>query len=212
VRNLPSSASRFMATKLLTHNGNVSYRSINNETELNDGFNILEKWNFLTGGIQTTDIILQNVSTLLSAGPFTLSPNESVEVAYALLAAYSQTELEATADTAQALWDGIITHISGKEMNNLPDKITLYQNYPNPFNPWTNIEFSIGKKSQVNLSIYNLLGQKIRTLVNAVKSPDVYTIIWDGKDDNGIQVASGIYIYKLTSSKNSISRKMVLVR
>ncbi len=172
----------------------------------------MEKWNFLTGGIQTTDIILQNVSTLLSAGPFTLSPNESVEVAYALLAAYSQTELEATADTAQALWDGIITHISGKEMNNLPDKITLYQNYPNPFNPWTNIEFSIGKKSQVNLSIYNLLGQKIRTLVNAVKSPDVYTIIWDGKDDNGIQVASGIYIYKLTSSKNSISRKMVLVR
>lgn len=88
----------------------------------------------------------------------------------------------------------------------------LKQNYPNPFNPETKISFNLKNKADVNLEIFNLKGQKIRTLVAANMSKGQHQIVWNGKDDNGINVSSGVYIYKMKSSGFSQMKKMILMK
>jgi hypothetical protein len=94
----------------------------------------------------------------------------------------------------------------------LPDDFALQQNYPNPFNPSTTITFSLPRVSDVLLTIYNTLGQKVRTLVSGGLVAGTYRITWDGRDDCGHQVASGIYLYRLDAGSFSEQRKMVLVK
>lgn len=94
----------------------------------------------------------------------------------------------------------------------IPDEFILRQNYPNPFNSSTVIEYQIAEKTTVRLTVFNLLGQKVRTLLDAGKSAGVYRIAWDGRDDNGNNVASGIYLYRLELPSENITRKMVLIR
>ena len=89
----------------------------------------------------------------------------------------------------------------------LPDNIDLYQNYPNPFNPVTNIVFGIPYTANVNITVYNLLGQKITTLLNEIKNSGTYKIQFDGSN-----LSSGIYFYKLTVNDNSIAKQMILLR
>ena len=88
----------------------------------------------------------------------------------------------------------------------------LADNYPNPFNPATTIEFSIANDSHVNLSIYNVKGQLVRTLVDEFKINNHYKIVWDGKNDHGIPVASGVYFYRLETDSFSESKKLILMR
>ncbi len=73
----------------------------------------------------------------------------------------------------------------------------LMQNYPNPFNPTTRIEYRVSNAARVVLKIYNILGQEIRTLVDALQEPGVYSIEWNGKDNRGAEVAGGVYFYRL---------------
>ncbi len=89
----------------------------------------------------------------------------------------------------------------------------LIGNYPNPFNPTTTISFSVTQNSDfVNLSIYNLKGQKVKTLVNAKLASDFYTYVWDGTNDSGRSVTSGIYFYKMRNADYSKTRKMILLK
>ena len=88
----------------------------------------------------------------------------------------------------------------------------LFQNYPNPFNPATVISWQLAVGSHVELAIYNLLGQKIRTLVNARQSAGSHQVQWNGRDDNEEDVASGIYVFRLEAGEFVGSRKMLLVR
>jgi hypothetical protein len=94
----------------------------------------------------------------------------------------------------------------------LANSYRLEQNYPNPFNPVTRISYYIPKTSDVDLSIYNMLGQRIRTLVHQVQNAGSYTVRWDGKNNFGTQAASGVYLYNLTAGKFKESRKMILLR
>jgi hypothetical protein len=98
--------------------------------------------------------------------------------------------------------------------NSLPYEFTLDQNYPNPFNPGTIITFSVAANSgqNVNLSVFNVLGQKVATLVDEVKGPGSYTVNWNGEADTGAKVASGVYFYRLTQGETSETRKMVLMK
>ena len=89
---------------------------------------------------------------------------------------------------------------------------TLSQNYPNPFNPSTRIAYVLPTTSHVTLKIYNLLGQEVRTLVNARQAPGAQSVVWDGRDHAGRPVSSGIYIYQLRAGREVQSRKMLLVR
>jgi hypothetical protein len=123
-----------------------------------------------------------------------------------------------------------------------PVMFALFQNYPNPFNPATSIQYTVGSpkdpsdsqiktadgglvlseveglwtavgfSTHVTLKIYNILGQKVRTLVDEPKGRGSYEVIWDGKDDLGRDVASGIYFYQLTAGDYKETKKMTLVR
>lgn len=104
--------------------------------------------------------------------------------------------------------------VSVKEPDNHlnPHNFQLFQNHPNPFNPSTTIGYRIEKLSKVLLIIYNVKGQKVRTLVNRQHLPGFYKIIWDGQDEKGAFVTSGVYFYQLRVNDKKQNKKMVLVR
>lgn len=88
----------------------------------------------------------------------------------------------------------------------------LQQNYPNPFNPDTKIDFYLSKDQNIQLSIYNIKGQRIRELYSGQINAGKHQLIWDGKDNNRNSVSSGIYFYKLTTPSGSVQRKMTLIK
>lgn len=94
----------------------------------------------------------------------------------------------------------------------LPDSYRLSQNYPNPFNLSSIIRYAIPYRSHVTISIYNLLGRKIRTLIDKSKTAGSHTISWDGRDANGLEAASGIYFYQMTADDFVDSKKMILIK
>ncbi|MCP4583719.1 MAG: T9SS type A sorting domain-containing protein [candidate division Zixibacteria bacterium] len=99
-----------------------------------------------------------------------------------------------------------------EEDGKLPTSFSLDQNYPNPFNAGTEIRYSTTEEGQVELAIYDLLGQKIRNLVNGNQQPGNHQVLWDGSDSDGRTVSSGVYFYRLTSNSQSISKRMVLMK
>lgn len=98
-----------------------------------------------------------------------------------------------------------------EEESFVPETIELRQNYPNPFNPTTTIPYFINERTEVQILVVNILGQKIRSLCSGIKNPGSYTIDWDGKDDAGRSVSSGIYFYRLEAGKLSQTKKMILL-
>jgi hypothetical protein len=96
-----------------------------------------------------------------------------------------------------------------------PAGFSLSANYPNPFNPVTSIQYTVGNIQtplHATLKIYNVRGQRVRTLVNEPQGPGTYRISWDGRDDAGDEVASGVYLYRVEVGDFSENRKMVLIR
>ncbi|MFA3783783.1 FlgD immunoglobulin-like domain containing protein [Melioribacteraceae bacterium 4301-Me] len=94
----------------------------------------------------------------------------------------------------------------------VPTSFSMSQNYPNPFNPTTTIKYAIPEKAQVKLTIYNMLGQQIKTLVNTEQDAGFYKVTWDGTNDFGSRVASGIYIYRIEAGKYVSTMKMNLLK
>ena len=129
---------------------------------------------------------------------------------------------------AKALWeanqDVIIDHIKSlntdkidigtdvETSRNQPAVYQLDQNYPNPFNPVTTIYYSLKKSDNVNLTVYNMLGQKVRTLVDERMNAGKHAVKWDGKDDLGRQMSSGVYFYTINSGPFSKTMKMLLMK
>lgn len=101
---------------------------------------------------------------------------------------------------------------AGVDEDVIPNIFALNQNYPNPFNPETNIEFALPKEQNVVLTVYNVLGQNIRTLINEKVGAGNHTVRWNGKNDMGSDVPSGIYFYKILTPEFSQTNKMLLVR
>jgi hypothetical protein len=91
-------------------------------------------------------------------------------------------------------------------------RFTLRQNTPNPFNPVTRIAFTIAERCQVRLAVYDASGREVKALVNRPLAADHYEVMWDGTNNRGARVASGIYFYRLDAGKRAASRKMVLLR
>ncbi len=94
----------------------------------------------------------------------------------------------------------------------LPKEFDLRQNYPNPFNPTTVIEYALPKASEVKIQIYNILGQKVRNLVDESQEAGYKTIHWDGKDDHGNEVSSGVYFYRIEAGDFIKCKKMTLLK
>ncbi len=98
------------------------------------------------------------------------------------------------------------------ENKNLPAGYTLGPNYPNPFNPGTSFEFSLPVRSAVTITIYDILGRKIRTLLNDNRPAGVYRMQWDGLNDYGRPVSTGIYFYRMATLQFAETRKMLLIK
>ncbi len=93
-----------------------------------------------------------------------------------------------------------------------PKPLTLYQNHPNPFNPSTTIAYFLPRDQYVNLSIYDIRGSRVTTLVESHQQAGRKEIIWNGRNKNGVPVSSGVYHYRLVTGKKTITRKMVVIR
>jgi hypothetical protein len=95
---------------------------------------------------------------------------------------------------------------------NAPEKFALFQNRPNPFNPETEISYYLSEGCEVKLTIYNILGRRVKTLSEGYQDAGMKTLVWDGKDDHGGQLSSGIYFYRLQAGTFSQTRKMNLIK
>ena len=102
--------------------------------------------------------------------------------------------------------------IQQKFLSSIPEKIVINENYPNPFNPTTSIRFGLPKINKVEIAIYSLTGQKIKTLTNKKYNSGYHTVNWNGTDSFGNKVSSGIYIYKMITGSKVLSKKMVLTK
>jgi photosystem II stability/assembly factor-like uncharacterized protein len=115
------------------------------------------------------------------------------------------------------IYDSLATAIGTDDLQ-VPKTFYLYQNYPNPFNSRTTLTYVLGSNSDVSLSIYNLRGQLVKTLVNQAQSPGSYTIMWDGTGSKSKALPSGVYFYRIeavskkTARQFHKTRKMVLLR
>lgn len=146
----------------------------------------------------TSSYIKANVGQLTYAAPFITVPITFTFVFDSnnlLLAKNTSDELTQNSNFAQ-----------------LPDKLMLNQNYPNPFNPSTSISFGLPKSSEVSLVVYNMMGQEVATLVNNQLNAGHHSITWNGRDNQGHAVGSGIYIYRLRAGTNVFSKKMTFVK
>jgi len=94
----------------------------------------------------------------------------------------------------------------------LPDAFSLSQNYPNPVNLETVIKYALLEDCHVELTIYNMLGQKVKTLVNEYQSGGYRMVRWNGRDDKGYEIASGLYFYKIETPKYSETKKMIFMK
>lgn len=132
----------------------------------------------------------------------------------------NQTSME-TADLVSVIMPGETPNIdfylsteveNQEEITHRPSEFELHQNYPNPFNPQTKIEYKLSKRGHVGLRIYNILGSKVRTLLDKDQPVGSYSVSWDGRNDAGQSVTSGVYLYRLEVDGLSQARRMLLLK
>jgi hypothetical protein len=110
-----------------------------------------------------------------------------------------------------------LTAISIEDMTLIKSDVSLGNNYPNPFNPSTVIQFWIGsaanrERTKVNVTIFNIRGQRVKTIVDDYYLPGEHFVVWDGTDDSGVTVSSGVYLYRMTTELHQESKKMILMK
>lgn len=117
-------------------------------------------------------------------------------------------------ETAPAIFimEGSLKPVGIEDGDGVVRSFKLLQNYPNPFNPETSITFSLPVAGVVQLDIFNLLGQKVRTLVNGLREASVHTVQWNGKNDAGVQVPSGLYFYRIKAEGFTDTKRMLLLK
>lgn len=134
-------------------------------------------------------------------------------VANATLTISLSSEIFSTVTDSEGYYEIELPHLwtAIQEANTKPEAVVLSQNYPNPFNPSTVIEYSLAKDMLVRLDVFSVIGQKIRTLVNTHEVSGKHRVQWDGTDDAGNNIASGVYLYRLQAGTSCITNKMLLL-
>lgn len=107
--------------------------------------------------------------------------------------------------------EGTATSIADRNVET-PNNFNLLQNYPNPFNAGTIIEYSLPRASHVSLIIYNLRGQKVVTLIDSEQDARVHRVRWTGHDAAGLQVATGVYLYRLVADQFVSTKKVIFIK
>ena len=94
----------------------------------------------------------------------------------------------------------------------IPDEFVVHQSYPNPFNPTTRISYALPKAEKVEIVVYNIFGQEVKTLLSEYQGPGYHSVAWDGTGNTGERVSSGVYYYKVTAGKYNVIKKMTLLK
>ena len=198
---------------VLSHPGTTGFIAIDNVSQLYDGFTPIEKWIFLSSGVQTTSLDATDVSLLVSTGPFVLIPHQQVQVGFAVVGGNSEVELKSHFRKAQDLWNaGLVVGIHSSKTQAIPNSFRLLGNFPNPFNSATSIQFVLPRSSQVILRIYDIRGRLVWQHKWAHLTAGKHSILWHGQNGQGKVVASGIYLYSVVSSLGTKIGKMVYIR
>lgn len=148
----------------------------------------------------------------MNYGPFSIKPGDSQLVVLALAAGTDLSDLARNAEAARRRWLTPTGTDEGDTEVVLPESFSLGQNYPNPFNPSTTIEFTSSRRENLHLAVYNILGREVRTLLDGPVGEGSHQLVWDGLDNKGSRVASGVYFYRLNSSSQALTKKMVLLK
>ncbi|NIV95765.1 T9SS type A sorting domain-containing protein [candidate division KSB1 bacterium] len=159
---------------------------------------------------------------VMSSGPFTMALGDTQEVIIALVGGLGADRLFSVQvmkhhakwarQLAQANFELPPEPQPETKEPPLPNHFRLSQNFPNPFNPRTEIRYELPEDRHVNLTVYNVVGQKIKTLVDEVKAAGAHSVTWDGTDERGQPVPSGVYLYRFDAGVVSGTKKMILVR
>ncbi len=157
---------------------------------------------------RSTTSDLADASVFTSVAPVFVDEDVTVGQTYY----YAVSAVDANGNVSENTNIVTTSIVSVDDIDVMPTAYGLSQNFPNPFNPTTSIEFALPQASDVTLEIYNLLGQKVRTLVNGYTPAGYITTNWDGLDQNGKELSSGTYIYRLETADMSFAKKMVLMK
>jgi hypothetical protein len=142
----------------------------------------------------------------VNAGQHTLAPGDSAEIFYAVVYGDTLPAMLAASDAAKAQYNAILSAVE-EFPSGAPTTFVLQQNFPNPFNPSTSIRFELARRSNVRLTIYDVMGREVKTLVNGAMAPGAHAIAF-----NGSGLASGVYLFTLKTERFSATRKMLLLR
>jgi hypothetical protein len=161
---------------------------------------------FVIHSNSNSSLVTATVDPTDSTLDLSFTPDESGQATIVVRATdsgglYADDTLAVTVSTATAVGDPV-----------LPDKFALHQNVPNPFNPTTTIAFEVAVPGRVDLSIYDVSGRRIRTLVSRPLPRTRHTVEWDGRDDNGVIVSTGVYFYRLKTRDFHATKKMLLLK
>ena len=172
-----------------------------------------DKWSHMTAGVNDGSVFNADVSNYAGIGPVDIAAGDSVSFGVAMLAASSIFELQYVAGEIHTFWEtNFPEELSAQDEAILPITFAMHQNYPNPFNPVTSVRYDIPITSQVDISIYSLLGQKVKTLTSSIHQPGFYSTQWNGTNDMGSSVSSGVYICKINAGPYTSINKMILMK
>jgi len=170
------------------------------ETDL-AGFNLWKSEDAETGFEKINSVLIKAAGSSTNPVAYTFDDN-NVEEGKTWFYRLEQVDL-----------DGSSSFISSVQVDvsKLPESVMLFQNFPNPFNPSTEIRYDIPEESFVLLSVYNVLGKQVRTLVNEIRPAGSHSVLWDGLDNKNLELSSGIYFYKLNAGTETHVFKMMKV-
>jgi subtilisin family serine protease len=211
---LLNTEAKYRGICLVSHGQVAAHRLIRDDDDVKDlAKEESEKYLALSEGRFDLDTLLEyDLIQVFSVGPIDLQPGQLDTIALAVVAADSSLEnLTATAVRAKIRYNAT-TDIEISEDDILPGQFTLNQNYPNPFNPVTTISFALYRRSRVEVAIYNLLGEIVAVPIRSELPAGLHEITWDGRDRHGLEVASGVYFYRLRAGNSAQVRKMVLLK
>ncbi len=172
----------------------------------------VHKAQFLTGEISLPVADqLTDWSSVAAVGPLLLPAGGSVTVTFALVYGADAADYLANVEAVMESYDPAVS-VEEPPADGPRRAFQLAQNQPNPFNPSTEIRFTVPTAGQVDLAVYDLTGRRLRTLVAASLPAGEHAARWDGDDENGVPLASGLYLYRLTAGGQSQMRKMMLLK
>ena len=190
-------------TVLLSASPELHYRAIDNASVIHatppdGGFSELDKWESISGGIQNDGVVTgakRDVSQATGAGPFELESNESVVVAFAVVGGTSETDFLHNVDHAKARWSALETDVSPAPL--LSSGWQLHAPYPNPATFPATLRYRTGALGPVEIAIYDMLGRRVRRLLSETRSQGTHAVTWDGRNEQGTRVPSGLYLVRM---------------